>query len=299
MASLIVGGVTIPVAPGGISRPRLDLVDRARAFDGTYRASATGNPKREWHFSTPPIKRQLADFYERKLSIVTAQVCSGDIIGGSRNGWTRSEEFDHADWSKQNVTVTANILPAPDGTTTLDRVLETATTATHGVYRTTPALTANTAQASSVFAVGTGRTWMMIQTFDKAGVSKQSWINLSTGVAGTTAAGHTISAELYPDGWYRVGLLWNSASGGSAPEVAFFIASADNVSSYLGDITKGLFLWGAQHDTDRATISSYAPTTTAAVDTLSPSCCSEFIGWTPVRTAVGHSVVGEFSLHEV
>lgn len=298
MPSLVIGNVTIPVAPGGISRDRLDGVDRARAFDQTYRASVTGNPKREFHFSTPPISRNLADLYEGVLSTVTAQVCSGDILGGSRNGLTRSEEFDNAAWTKTNVTITPNIVFGQDGTLSGDKIVEAATTTTHVLGQSTPALTANTAQATSVYAAAGERTWMMVQSYDKAGVAKQSWVDLSTGVAGTTAAGHTLVITPALLGWYRIELRWNSASGGTAPEVGFFVASADNTSVYLGDITKGIYLWGAQHDTDRATASSYAKTTTAVVDTISPSCCTEITGWTPVRLATGHSVVLDFVLHE-
>lgn len=95
MPALVVGGVTIPVAPAGNQRNRLDSVDRQRAFDNTYRASATGTAKREWSFSTPLVARAIADStYEPALAIVTAQACSGDVLGGSVSccaeitGWT-------------------------------------------------------------------------------------------------------------------------------------------------------------------------------------------------------------------
>lgn len=299
MSQLIVGGVTIPVSPTSINRDRLDAVDRARAFDLTYRASVTGNPKRDFHFSTPPISRQKLDFYEGILANPVPQTCSGDILGGSRNGFTKSEQFDDAAWTKTNVTVSANIVPGLDGTISADRIVETAVNASHGVSRTTPALTANTAQASSVFASPGERTWMYVQTFDKAGVTKRTWFNLATGVAGTTAAGHTPLVEIWPLGWYRILLLWNSATGATPPEVLFGLATADNTSVYLGDITKGLYLWGAQHDTDLAAATSYAKTTTAAIDTTSANCCAEIVGWHPVRLATGHAVVLDFILHEV
>lgn len=83
MPSLVVGGVTIKVAPQGAQRERLDAVDRSRAFDNTYRASATGTAKRQWNFTTPPIPRATADTYEATLGVVTAQTCSGDILGAS------------------------------------------------------------------------------------------------------------------------------------------------------------------------------------------------------------------------
>lgn len=83
MAAVIVGGVTIKVAPGGVARDRVDNVDRSRAFDGTYYASATGTAKRDWHFKTPLVPRATGDTYEATLATVAAQSCSGDIIGAT------------------------------------------------------------------------------------------------------------------------------------------------------------------------------------------------------------------------
>lgn len=42
----------------------------------------------------------------------------------------RSQEFDNAAWSKTNVTVTANLVTAPDGTVTMDKLAATASAAT-------------------------------------------------------------------------------------------------------------------------------------------------------------------------
>lgn len=302
MPALSVGGVTIPVAPGGISRNRLDGVDRARAFDQTYRASVTGNPKREFQFSTPPVTRALADYYETVLGIVTARNCSGDIIGGSSNLLTWSEDFSNAAWTLANATITPAATTAPDTLLTGQKLVETAVTAGHVVSRQITGLGTSTAQATSVFASAGERTWMMIQTFDKAGaVFRKSWVNLATGVSGVTDGGHTVVITPYVGSfgtWYRITVLWNSAAGGSTPEIAFFAATADNVSSYLGDITKGIYLWGAQHE-EAAASTPYVKTTTAAINTLSLSCCSEITGWEPVRVAQGHRVVLGFALYEV
>lgn len=107
MSSLVVGGVVIPVAANGIRRDRLDGVDRARAFDQTYRASVTGNPKRDFFFSSKPVTRGQADYYESILGIVTAQLCSGDIIGNNQLLW--ADVFSNAAWTKFNASITGNI----------------------------------------------------------------------------------------------------------------------------------------------------------------------------------------------
>lgn len=95
MPALVVAGVTIPVAASGVTRDREDGVDRARAFDKTMRATQAGTAKRSWTFATPPVARATADTYEATLATVTAQTCSGDILGGTVTclteilpGWT-------------------------------------------------------------------------------------------------------------------------------------------------------------------------------------------------------------------
>lgn len=107
MSSLTVGGVAIKISGSGISRPRLDGVDRARAFDLTYRASVTGTPKRDWIFSTPPVTRGQIDYYESILGVVTAQLCSGDVLGN--NQLIQADDLSNAVWTKFNASVTQSI----------------------------------------------------------------------------------------------------------------------------------------------------------------------------------------------
>lgn len=255
-------------------------MDRARAFDGTYRASSTGNPKRDFIFTTPPITRQNADLYEYLLSALPTLSCSGDILGWSANMLTFPDDFSNAAWSKQNTTVTPNNTSLVQGSPfTVDVILETVAVGTHGVYRTAPTIAANTLQNTSVFVAPNSRGWAMIQTFDKAGTVRQSWINLTTGALGTVNGGHTITVDTIP-GFFQISVTWNSGTGGTTPEIAFFVTTADGVTSYAGDITKGFYLGGARH-AEAAVI-----------------CCPEITGWIPVKTADGHRVVLSFTLHE-
>lgn len=80
MPSLVVGPVTIPIAVSSPSFTRSDAVDRGRVFDNSYFASQTGGAVNDWTFTTPPVTTALASTYEAALSIVSAQICSGDIL---------------------------------------------------------------------------------------------------------------------------------------------------------------------------------------------------------------------------
>lgn len=80
MGFLSVGGLNIPVAPGSGSWDWNDAVDRRRAFDNTYRASATGGAARDGHWTTPPVTRDNASIYRAQLSKVDSQLCVGDLL---------------------------------------------------------------------------------------------------------------------------------------------------------------------------------------------------------------------------
>lgn len=80
MASLVVGGVTIPVAVSSPAFTRDEAADRGRSFDGSYFASETGGAADDWTFSTPPVTPALAATYKAALTRVGAQLCSGDIL---------------------------------------------------------------------------------------------------------------------------------------------------------------------------------------------------------------------------
>src|SRR5258706_9408296 len=69
----------------------------------------------------------------------------GMLLEGTRtNDWDRSEEMDHANWSKTAVTVNANVTSAPDELTTADDVIETVATSDHSIFRNMTALSDNT-----------------------------------------------------------------------------------------------------------------------------------------------------------
>lgn len=302
MASLIIGGVTIPVSPGGISRDRNDLTDRARAFDGTYRASATGTAKRDWTFSTPPVTRHLADFYESILSVVTTQVCSGDIIGGSMNLAIRSEEFDNAGvWLLQNATIGANTGGAPDGSVTADKLEETTANGPHTAYQQIAGLVDNTVYTFSVYLRQQERTWALVAINGKDGTTRGAYFNIPIGAPaiGTILNGATpLMSTVGALSHYRCSVSATVGAGGSTPAVAIYTASADNVSSFAGTTGSGFHMHGAQLELGTA-LSSYIRTTSIALNTLTTNCCSEITGWSPVRVGSGHYVVLDFALREV
>ena len=185
---------------------------------------------------------------------------------------TYSSSFDNAAWSVQdNVSVTANVAIAPDGTMTADKLVENSANTQHRIYRPIN----GTSQTISVFAKANGRNY--IGLFSNAGT--RTYFNLSDGTIGTVSIGSTATIEDYGNGWYRCTLYNAHISFGA------MIQLSDNGinDSYLGDGTSGVFIWGAQLEAGNYQ-TSYIPTTSASVtrnaDVISKTGISSLIGQT-------------------
>jgi hypothetical protein len=200
--------------------------------------------------------------------------------GSSRtNAWDRSEELDHANWTKIGATITPNATTAPDNTVTADQCVESALNEAHGFNRATPTLTDNTKQSVFVHAKYTGtRAWFRIKTTPKSGAggAASSWFNVQTGALGTVAAGHTAQIRKLGTGGYRCAIEWDALSGATAPVVEVYMATADATGNYAGDGTSGMAFWGMQFEVDQAFPSSYIKTVAAAAtrgaDSLTVLC---------------------------
>jgi hypothetical protein len=178
-------------------------------------------------------------------------------FGGRRNLLTFTEQFDNAAWAKSGSTISADASTAPDGTTTADKIVETATTATHGVNPATFTFAATTAYTASVYVKAAERTWVYMQFSSAAFVSNtRAWFNLSDGTT-SQVQNSTATITSVGNGWYRCTLSATSVAGGvSTTPLVMGASTGTGVSSYAGDGTSGILVWGAQLETS-STASAY------------------------------------------
>jgi hypothetical protein len=150
-----------------------------------------------------------------------------------------SQQFDNALWTKTGATATADAAVAPDGTTTADKLVETAVTSDHRFrYVVTPPPGTYT---YSVFVKAAERGWARV--FCATGVPANScFVNLATGALGATIVG-TWVVEDAGNGWWRA---WTTTGMPVAQALDVQAAQGNAISSYLGVVGQGIYVWGAQ-----------------------------------------------------
>jgi hypothetical protein len=192
----------------------------------------------------------------------------------------QSEDFSTT-WTTRDVTVSTNQVTAPDGATTADKIIETATNGEHHTKQDTASQVAGTYSAS-IFAKAGERDVIQFVGTGPLGVFRANF-DLTNGVIGSADSALNARITPFPNGWYRCNITATSTTTGALRAQWNIVTSptAARVESYLGDVTKGLYLWGAQLEAG-ALPTSYIPTTTAAVTRSADVASitgSAFSGW--------------------
>lgn len=218
----------------------------------------------------------------------------------------RSEELNNASWSVVlNASVSANATTAPDGTTTADKIVESAINAQHAIGQT-PTSTSGTVHTISIFAKASERTFLFL--FEDSAGGRNAYFNLSNGTVGTVGGSASANIIDVGSGWYRCSVTYTSS--GTLVRFRVATASANGTNSYLGDGTSGIFVWGAQAELG-SVATSYIPTEgsteTRGADDISLSSASSLIGQTQgrilckaniVNTGVLRSIVSLYNTNE-
>jgi hypothetical protein len=185
---------------------------------------------------------------------------AGTLRSAVTNLLLRSEEFDNASWTKTRSSITADSEIAPNGTLTADKVVEdTTASATHLVSLGSGIIAGNT-YTYSVYAKSAGRNWIVLSP---GGTWGFAWFNISSGTIGTVTSGGssaTAAIQSVGNGWYRCSVTSTAVDNRG---FQILMATGNDVVTYTGNGTSGVFIWGAQLEVG-AFATSYIPTTTAA-----------------------------------
>ena len=194
-----------------------------------------------------------ATYYDNHTTVVAEQ-----------NLVLQSQTFDNASWVKDNATVTANSTTAPDGTTTADTFTPTVTNGYHDIYQAGFSNSAITG-VFSIYVKANGYNY--IRLWNGASASYSADFNLSTGTViatGGSASNATITSV--GSSWYRISVT-------TAINTYFYVhilnPADQTYSTFAGDGTSGVYLWGAQLE-QRSSVTAYTPTTTTAITNYIP-----------------------------
>ena len=187
-----------------------------------------------------------------------------EYLGSSRtNLILQSQTFDNASWGTIRSSVTPNTATAPDGTLTADSMIEdTSVSLTHTINQTYAGFTSGVVYVFSVCAKTDVNSRNVNIGFPSAAFTTQvhTTFDLTSGTVASTTAGATNTITYLGDGWYRCSVMATATTTASGTP---FIRMANGTStSYTGDGTTLIHLWGAQLET--GTLTSYIPTTTVA-----------------------------------
>ncbi|MBW3095653.1 phage head spike fiber domain-containing protein, partial [Pseudohoeflea coraliihabitans] len=160
---LIAGGILVNKYAGlGISFE--DTTPRAVVKGHTTNFS--GDPNDLVTYTSPSTKyvRNASGLLVAGTTLRTSHDENGDpegllIEGATTNRFTYSEDANS--WSKTNVTVTSDAAVAPTGATTMDKIVESATSGLHYIYQTI-AYTSGTTLTHSRFVLAGERTKVRI-----------------------------------------------------------------------------------------------------------------------------------------
>ena len=188
---------------------------------------------------------------------------SHNLIHTRENLLTYSEQFDHADWTKTNASISGNAVVAPDGTLTADKLVEDSSASPY--HRTNQLIVGadTTTYLPSVYAKAGERTELSFLFWDLANEQLIENITFDL-VNGTIVSGSGLyTMELIVDGWYRISVTGTTTTGIGNIGVYSQLSVGGSVN-YTGDGSSGLYLWGAQV-TESSSLLPYSKTEASAL----------------------------------
>jgi hypothetical protein len=170
-----------------------------------------------------------------------------------------SSQFGDVAWTKTGTAVAVNTETAPDGTTSMDRLVEDSSTGAHTITSAGRSVTAGLDYTFSVYVkADTGSRRIGISPGYSPHFSSTDFavFDLTTG-AFTDTGTLVCSVTAFANGVYRISGKAVALSTGSATSRIELMSGS--TSTYSGDGTSSVYLWGAQYE--QGNLSSYYATT--------------------------------------
>jgi hypothetical protein len=177
---------------------------------------------------------------------------------------TFSEQLQNTAYVKTRLTVSQDALTAPDSMMTADILFETAEDGNHIMSRTLSVI-AGQSYTYSFFAKSNGRDFIRVVTSNtlsqNPGVSAGvAWIDITNGVILSENTGFVngpdtsnLTVTDVGNGWFEISFTMPCSTTGTPNALSInlspdtvFTTPANATLNYVGDVTKGVSIWGIQ-----------------------------------------------------
>ena len=188
------------------------------------------------------------------------------FVGYNLFAW--SEQLQQAYWSKTNLTVTTDTVVAPDTTTTGDILYETTTNNVHSFERTLSVI-AGADYTVSFWVKAEGRNFFSIRAAVNLSTNNTSqpvaFFDLTTGTVQIINNLFRVTPTMTAvgGGWYKIEYGLRATATASSSVIQLNLSTGGTTTSYVGDVTKGISVWGLQL-TQSSTVRPYRKTETVA-----------------------------------
>ena len=161
------------------------------------------------------------------------------LLEASRSNLIVNSEY-FGGYTNSNSTDEANATTSPEGLINATSFLEAATTGQHKLF-TSVIFDGSSNYTFSIFAKSNGRD-LYVDTQNLNEWGGKAWFDLTAGTANAILG--TADIDDFGNGWYRCTVTGASTlSGGNFVEL---LTSDGSTNSTIGDITKGVYIYGAQ-----------------------------------------------------
>jgi hypothetical protein len=172
-----------------------------------------------------------------------------------------SEDFSQSYWTKSGSSIVSNNAISPDGSLNASKLVENSNNSQHICFNQQSA----SSKTFSFFAKSDGNQYVAI-SYD--GGTNFNFFDIENGILGNLAdANRTSKIEDYGNGWYRCSMY----NGHSTYGATIWMSKDGINTTYQGDGTSGVYIWGAMLE-EGSFPTSYIKTTNQAVTRAAETC---------------------------